>query len=230
MTEAGKEELETSVLQVLRACAIIPAEFHDLQKFDAEFLVSNSIVSDERPCTRYRRTTRGVEIEFDSVEWRMTERELRIETFPEAPWEMARSSDICQLIPYFARQFLISLPRLASPSICFYWEITVDLTDPDQWMRSRFAPPAIPRGYEVVDVSTSFVVTKEDLRIKVDVGVEEDDDSEMRSLVFDCYGTPLSEPASSRLVDETERWSEYADAVREVVLALLWRHHEDNTP
>jgi hypothetical protein len=82
----------------------------------------------------------------------------------------------------------------------------------------------------VVDVSTSFVVTKEDLRIKVDVGVEEDDDSEMRSLVFDCYGTPLSEPTSSQLVDETERWSEYADAVREVVLALLWRHHEDNTP
>jgi hypothetical protein len=83
----------------------------------------------------------------------------------------------------------------------------------------------------VVDVSTSFVVTKEDLRIKVDVRVEEDDDDpERQSLVFDCYGTPLSEPTSSQLVDETERWSEYADAVREVVLALLWRHHEDNTP
>ena len=232
MTENREEESSVPNLQVLRACAIVSAEFHDLQKFDPEFLVSNSVVSEDWPCTRYRRLPRRVEIDFDSVEWRMTERELRIELFPEVSWEETMTSDVCNLIPHFVRQFLVSVPQLAAPSVCFYWEIAVGRPDPEQWMRANFAPRVLPRGYVVTEVTTSFVTVKEDLRIRVDVDVEEADGeygSEPRSIVFDCYGTSRQELVLNQLEHETERWPEYADAVREVVLTVLEGRQKDDT-
>ena len=218
-------------LQVLHFCVIISAEFHDLPRFNPEFLVSHALVSGDRPCTRYRRLPRRVEIDFDLIEWVMTERELRIETFPDASWDEAMSSDECRLIPHFAKQFLLSMPLLASPGICFQWELAVTRPDPDQWAQTNFAPRILPDGYEVIEVTTSFVTAKEDIRVRVDVAVEEAGDEnglEERSVTFDCYGTPHFELDWDQVGHEVERWSEYADAVKEVVLALFIGGHEDD--
>ena len=92
------------------------------------FWSPNSIVSEEWSCTLHRRLPGRLQIDFDYglVSWRMTERELRIEMFPEVPWDRVMSGDIPQLIPHFARQFLVSVPQIAAPDISFHWEIAVN--------------------------------------------------------------------------------------------------------
>ena len=224
MTENNPEEINVSNLLILRASALISASFHDLQNFTPAFLVANSVVPGDWSCTHYRRLSRRVEINFDSgfVEWHMSERELRIEMFPEVNWDKVMTGDIPQLIPHFARQFLASVPQIAAPDISFHWEIAVSQPEPSQWIRDRFGPRVLPHGYEISDISASFVSNKDDIQVRVDVELGEDDDESKPSpIILDCFGTPNSELGRSELESETERWPDYAEGVREVLAALL---------
>ncbi len=225
MTENNPEDIKVSNLLVLRTSALISAEFHDLQSFTPTFLVTNSIVPDDWSCTHYRRLPRRVEVNFGHgfVTWRMTEGELRIEMFPEVSWGMVMAREIPQLVPYFARQFLASVPQIAAPDISFHWEIAVSQPEPGQWIRDRFGPRVLPHGYEISDVSASFVSNKDDIQVRVDVELGEDDEDESKPspIILDCFGTPNSDLGRSELESETERWLDYAEAVREVLAALL---------
>ena len=55
----------------------------------------------------------------------------------------------------------------------------------------------------------------------LEVREDDEDDSKPNALVFDCFGSPRRALGQSELESETERWPDYAEAVREVLAALL---------
>ena len=232
VTESNEEDAIVSSLRVLGVSAIISAHYHDLQTFDPTFIVSNSIVPEELSCTHFRRLPRRVEIHFGHVELRMSERELWIQVFPEIPWDRVMASNLGHLITNCAQRFLSSAPHLAAPDIGFHWELALDVPNPEQWVQERFGPYLPPRVYDISDISASFVAVKGDLQVRVDVevgGSEGWDSAGARWVALECFGSSRLDLSRSELMSETERWTVYAKAVREVLMALLEEEKENGT-
>lgn len=210
-------------LWIHQESAIISAESHDIWSFTPEFLLSNKIVSEEWDCTRATRDQNTVDIQFGPVNWRMTENNLWITSFPDCPLEEEVEAGLNSLIPVMARSFLVSVPYLPSRRFWYFWQISVVTDSPLQWMLDNFSPQGWPSEFEVAGLGTDLTLFKDDQVIQINIRNQSRRRNQVSldSISFDCYASCGSDLIADDMIEEPERRSTWLQTVEQILDFLL---------
>ena len=203
--------------------AIISAESHDIWSFTPEFLLSNEIVSEEWDCTRATRNQDTVDIQFGPVNWRMTESNLWITSFPDCPLGEEVKAGLNSLIPAMARSFLVSVPYLPSRRFWYFWQISAVTDSPLQWMLDNFCPRGWPSELEVARLGTDLTFFKDEQAIQISIRNQSRQRNQVArdSISFDCYVSRGSDLITDDMIEETERRTTWIRTIEQILDFLL---------
>ena len=214
----------TSGIWLHQESAIISAEFHDIWSFTPEFLLSSELASEEWDCTRATRNQNTVDIQFGPVNWRMNESNLWITSFSDCPLSEEVESGLNSLIPELAKTFLENVSCLPVRRFWYFWQISVAMDNPQQWMVDNFYPHSWPAGFNATGLETRATFFKEEQVVQVNIQSQKKnrgDQESLDSIVFDCYASCGFNLTHSEMINEPEHRSAWLQTVEQIVDSLL---------
>lgn len=192
--------------------AVLTADTHDVWSFTPEFLLVQGIVPESWPCSRASRPPDEAVIDYGPVNWRMTEDQLFISVYPDAPVSEWRSLPEANLIPSLAQRYLERVPYLPFERAFFYWNVSTLKTDQLNRMVENMLPSDWHEEFETLANQTQPLLqfTSENHNFQItmqDRAVEREGSTFYDSIVFNCHAFPSAEQSLDRAITEMGNWA-----------------------
>ena len=204
--------------------AIISADSHDIWNFTPDFLAGNEIVPIDWPCKLARRNQSSVDIRYDTVNWRMFEGNLWIDSFPDRPFGEHLFLEDEPLIPTMASRFLGTLPHLPVQKLWFFWRVSAVIPEPNQWMLNNFCPRGYPPKFRSAVVEPDLFLTKGDFVVHLKLRSQaryRADEPPLDAIMMECYVSRPPNLTVDEMIADTYRWSECFESLKQAIDFLL---------
>ena len=204
--------------------AIISADSHDIWSFTPDFLAGAEIVPGDWPCRWARRNQSSVDIRYDTVNWRMSEGNLWIDSFPNRPFGEHLYLEDEPLIPAMASGFLATLPHLPVQRLWFFWRVSAIIPAPNQWLLNNFFPRGGPPEFGPAAVEPDLYFTKGDLAFHLKLRSQARDregEPSVDAIMLECYVYRGNNLTVGEMRAETYRRSEYLESLKQAIDFLL---------
>lgn len=221
--EAHGQQFDPLDLWIHRESVVLLANDHDVWNFTPEFLLSREIVPQDWSCRRASHTPEEAEIDFEDVNWRMTEEQLWISTRPETS---VFAASINSDVPTLARGYLERVPYLPFQSVWFYWSISAPKTARLRRMTEDFLPGDWPSDFEITTKQTRpllrFVNEKHNFQVTIgSQSLNRGSQTLSDAVVFSCHAFPSENMSLREAIVEMGNWPKRLQTLRRAILHLV---------
>ena len=225
-------------LWIHQESAVISAEFHDVWRFTPELLLEEEIVSSSWVCYRATRSSDQISIQYGPSNWSMTQNELWITEYPDK--SLSTNVDTTSgddeggttNIPVLAHNFLATMPSLPSRRLWFFWRISAINRDRNQWMLENFLNRKWPAEMGTISLQPRLYVYLNDLLLDITIRNEtyqRQGESALDSTTFDCFVSRGRNLAVGKMLEETERRTEWLQLLSQAIQHLLGNEESNVT-
>ena len=217
----GEIESPPPDLWVHEESVILLASTHDVWNFTPEFLFG--MVPDNWTCRHASRTPEEAVVEYDNVNWRMTEEQLWISAYPESSMS---DVSVDSIVPRMARKYLEMVPYLPFERVWFYWRISVVKTARLGRILEDFLPGDWPSEFKVVLKRTQPMLQFESEHHRFQMtlrgqAVEHNGETLPDAVNFDCFAFPTANQSLDVAIAEISNWAIRWQTLRRAVLHLV---------
>lgn len=219
-------------LQVRRESAVVLGNDLDFDRFTPDQLVSYHVVPEDWDCWRFERFSDATRIQYEGLNFRMTEGQLWISDWPDFSLaELLKRGENSAV--WRAAEAYIRNARYAPISgFWAHWTFAIDLGPPGfQWLVENFTPDWPSNEKRFSEVQTAFTCEQGGNRIRLEIRNERQQETPRRDwpiVELNCYVYPPSFMGRSTAIVECARWSDRLVLLDEVITGILSGQEENH--